>query len=172
MQLMNIDIWGVLIIFGLRLMSVPLGIIRALMVVRGIKYMAAISGFIEELIWVVAIYEVITQLNTFSSILAYAGGYGAGVIIGMFIEEKLALGLTAVNIVTPANDIELKNAIKKSGFGMTILEASGIDEKRHFLRIITPRRRLNELLDICSHHACDSFLTVEDIRTARGGYRI
>lgn len=65
MQLMNIDIWGVLIIFGLRLMSVPLGIIRALMVVRGIKYMAAISGFIEELIWVVAIYEVITQLNTF-----------------------------------------------------------------------------------------------------------
>jgi len=169
---MNIDIAGVLIIFGLRLMSVPLGIIRALMVVRGIKHMAAIAGFIEELIWVIAIYQVMSQLDTIANIVAYAGGYGAGVIIGMLIEEKLALGLTAVNIITPADDTALKTAIKESGFGMTMLEASGIDKKQHFLRIITPRRRLNKLLDICSHHACNSFLTVEDIRTARGGYRI
>ncbi|HOD14717.1 MAG: DUF2179 domain-containing protein [Spirochaetes bacterium] len=172
MQVMNIDIAGVLIIFGLRLMSVPLGIIRALMVVRGIKHMAAIAGFIEELIWVIAIYQVMSQLDTIANIVAYAGGYGAGVIIGMLIEEKLALGLTAVNIITPADDTALKTAIKESGFGMTMLEASGIDKKQHFLRIITPRRRLNKLLDICSHHACNSFLTVEDIRTARGGYRI
>ncbi|HQL83842.1 MAG TPA: DUF5698 domain-containing protein, partial [Spirochaetota bacterium] len=107
MQVMNIDIAGVLIIFGLRLMSVPLGIIRALMVVRGIKHMAAIAGFIEELIWVIAIYQVMSQLDTIANIVAYAGGYGAGVIIGMLIEEKLALGLTAVNIITPADDTAL-----------------------------------------------------------------
>ena len=134
--------------------------------------MAAIAGFIEELIWVIAIYQVMSQLDTIANIVAYAGGYGAGVIIGMLIEEKLALGLTAVNIITPADDTAIKTAIKESGFGMTMLEASGIDKKQHFLRIITPRRRLNKLLDICSHHACNSFLTVEDIRTARGGYRI
>jgi len=171
MTLANIDILGIAIIFGLRLMSVPLGIIRALMVVRGIKYMAAITGFIEEFIWVIAIYQVISQLDTVVSILAYAGGYGAGVIIGMFIEEKLALGLTADNIIISTDDTTLKNIIRKSGFGMTILEASGIDDKRHFLRVITPRRRLQKLLDICSRHACDSFITVEDIRTVRGGYR-
>ncbi len=169
---MNFDIAAVFMIFALRLVSVPLGIIRAIMVVRGIKHIAVTSGFIEEFIWIIAIYKAITQLDSIISIVAYAGGYGAGVLIGMLIEEKLAFGLTAVNIITSTDNNELKKEIQKSGFGITTFEASGIADKRQFIKVITPRRRLKKLLHICKHNSCDSFITVEDIRNARGGYRI
>ncbi|MCZ7666925.1 MAG: DUF5698 domain-containing protein [Chloroflexi bacterium] len=83
---------GMLLIFCLRILDVSMGTIRTIMVVRGLRKWAVLIGFVEVTIWVVAISQVISNLNNLWNVLAYSGGFAAGTFVGMHLENRLALG--------------------------------------------------------------------------------
>ena len=56
-------ILGAVLIFSLRLIDQTLGTLRLLYVNKGKPGLAAILGFVESAIWVVAISRVIQDLN-------------------------------------------------------------------------------------------------------------
>ena len=56
-------ILGAVLIFSLRLIDQTLGTLRLLYVNKGKSGLAAILGFVESAIWVVAISRVIQDLN-------------------------------------------------------------------------------------------------------------
>ena len=62
-------ILGGLLIFVLRLTDVTLGTLRILMTVRGCKLPAALIGFVEVTIFVVAISQVVRNATNFWSVL-------------------------------------------------------------------------------------------------------
>ena len=67
------------------------GTVRLIMVTRGIRKWAVLIGFVEVTIWVVAISQVISNLNNVWNILGYSGGFAAGTFVGMYLENRLAL---------------------------------------------------------------------------------
>src|SRR5690606_10619587 len=69
-------------------------------VLNGKKNVAPILGFFEALIWLLAIGQIIQNIDNPISYLAYAGGFAAGTYVGMTIEEKLALGRVLVRVIT------------------------------------------------------------------------
>ena len=94
-------------IFFARICDVTMGTIRVIFISKGIRYLAPVIGFFEVIIWLLAIGQVMNNLTNVVSYIAYGAGFASGTYIGMYIEEKISLGLTSVRIITKGDTMEL-----------------------------------------------------------------
>ena len=102
-----------ILIFIARLGDVSLNTLRVMFVLNGKKNIAPILGFFEALIWLLAIGQIIQNIDNPVSYMAYAGGFAAGTYIGMSIEERLALGRVLVRVITVEPMPELIDFMKE-----------------------------------------------------------
>ncbi|HQH72591.1 MAG TPA: DUF2179 domain-containing protein [bacterium] len=165
------NLLSALLIFCLRVSDVTLGTVRSILVMRGVRKVAPFIGFLEVTIWVFAIMKVMSQLDNLWNILGYSSGYAVGILMGMFVEEKLGLGYVNVQIISLDNTPGLMNTIREAGFGITLMAANGHSTEVGILRITTPRKRLKELLALANRLDPKSFITVEDARHVIRGYK-
>ena len=77
------------LIFLARIFDVTLGTLRVIFITRGMKYFSALVGFIEILIWLLAIGQIFKNLNNIACYVAYAGGFATGSFLGIYFAEKL-----------------------------------------------------------------------------------
>jgi len=70
-------ILGYLFIFGARILDVSMATVRMLMIVRGKRLQAALIGFFEVIIYVVALGKVVSGLSDPGNLLAYALGFAS-----------------------------------------------------------------------------------------------
>jgi uncharacterized protein YebE (UPF0316 family) len=159
-----------LLIFSARIVDVTLGTIRIMMIARSKRLMASLLGFFEVIIWLIAISQVLQNLNGIVSYIAYGAGFAAGNFIGISIENHLALGMQAVQIVTEENFKALAMVLREEEFGVTNLKASGLKGELDFLYVVTPRKRTNQVLKIAKEFDPNAFVSVSDLRTAHAGY--
>ena len=97
------------LIFLARICDVTIGTIRIILVSKGRKNMAPFLGFFEVFIWILAISRIMQNLNNPICYIAYAGGFAAGNYIGMMVEEKIALGVILIRIITHKEATYLSN---------------------------------------------------------------
>ena len=88
-------------IFILRLIDQSLGTLRTLYVNKGKPLFGALLGFVESGIWIIAISQVIRDLNDPFLAIGYALGFAAGTIVGSYIESSIAIGDVVVRIFSP-----------------------------------------------------------------------
>ena len=148
---MNILI-AALSIFLLRLLDQTLGTLRILYVNKGKPLFGAILGFIESAIWIVAISQVIQDLNDPFLIFGYALGFAAGTIMGSYIENTIAIGDIVVRIFVPKDSDSEKVAeeLRTNGLGVTIINGEGMQGEVTIAWCVTPRKRLKEVMRIVS----------------------
>ena len=111
-----------------------------ILTLKGYRYFAAFVSVIEVTIYVVGLGLVLDNLNEIQNLVAYAVGYGLGVIVGMKIEEKMALGYITVNVITKEYDRDLPRLLREKGYGVTSWAANGLEGDRMALQILTPRK--------------------------------
>jgi len=158
-----------LLIFGARVMDVSLGTIRIVMVSRGNRSLAPILGFFEILVWLVALSQVVQHLDRPVHYLAYAAGFAAGTWVGLLVEDKMALGLLAVRIVTDTDATDLVTKLSKRDFGVTSFAAKGVMGHVRFLLTIIRRRDFRGLQRIVEETHPDAFVSISDVRVASRG---
>lgn len=168
---MSSMIGAALLTFLLRIIDVSLGTIRTIMVVRGKRAFAPVIGFVEVTIWVVAVSQVITSIDNIWKVLAYSGGFAAGTLVGMWLEERLALGDVAVYVVSREAGEEIVQDVREADYGATELPAFGHSGPVSMISVITPRKRLEELLQLVNTADPFAFVTVDDKRQVMRGYR-
>jgi uncharacterized protein YebE (UPF0316 family) len=89
------------LIFLLRVADVSLGTMRTIVVVHGRVRLSVALGFVEVLIWITAVSQVILRLRESPVlILAYAAGFAAGNAVGIVLERRLALGQCVVRMIS------------------------------------------------------------------------
>lgn len=159
-----------LLIFCLRLTDVSMGTVRTIMVMRGMRRVAALIGFVEVSIWVVAISRVIGNLDSVWSVLAYGGGFAAGTLLGMWIEDKLALGHVYVHIISTDKGLELAQSIREAGYGATQVLAEGKSGPVYVIDAVVPRKQAKRLVRLVTEIDDDSFVTIEEARKVMRGY--
>jgi hypothetical protein len=95
--------WVILpgLIFLARITDVSVGTVRLILVARGFKYLAPIAGFFEVLIWILVIGQIMQNLTNPVCYIAYAGGFATGNFVGLWIAEKLSLGMVLIRVITP-----------------------------------------------------------------------
>jgi uncharacterized protein YebE (UPF0316 family) len=156
-----------LLIIVARICDVSMGTLRVAFIARGRKYLAAACGFVEVLIWISVVSRVLTGEQRLFTYIAYALGFACGTLVGMFIEEHLAVGWSLVRVITarPVGDLMQKLSI--AGFGVTQQDAQGARGPVQVLVTLMPRKRVGEIQDILQTFDPDAFYTIEDVRHAR-----
>jgi len=167
----NVFQWVVLplLIALSRICDVTIGTIRIILVSKGNKVLSPLLGFFEVLIWLIAISQVMKNLNNWACYVAYASGFGIGNFIGILLEEKLAMGTLLVRVFTNQEAKPLVDDLQSQNHGVTVVEAEGARGKVHMLYIIIQRKYLKNVISQIKEKASKAFYTVEDIRFAREG---
>ncbi len=147
-----------------RITDVSIGTIRIIMIGRGNRLLAASLGFFEVVIWLLAIGQVMQNLNNVFSYVAYGLGFALGNYLGISLENKLALGNQAVQIVTEENLKALSMLLREEGYKVTHLFASSEKERLDFLYLIVPRKKVNRVLEIAREFDPQALISVSDVR--------
>jgi uncharacterized protein YebE (UPF0316 family) len=153
-----------LLIILARIIDVSIGTIRIIMIARGNKTIAPVLAFFEVLVWIVAVTRIFQNLDNWVCYIAYAVGYATGSYIGIKIEEKLAIGVQIIRVITRKDASELIHVLRLKGFGVTTLEAEGSQGKVGIIYSIINRKNISEIVQIIKEYNPNAFYTVEDIR--------
>jgi len=156
-----------ILIFLARICDVSIGTVRIITVIRGHKLIAALLGFAEVTIWIFAVSAVIVNIReSLWTVVCYAGGFATGTLIGMMIEEKIAMGNQMVRVVNTDGTKHVATFLREKGFIVTQVEASGASGRRELSFLVVPRKKTQQVLDLVFEYCPDAFVTVEDVRTA------
>ncbi len=158
-----------LLVFLARLVDVTLGTIRIIFTSRGKKHLAPLLGFVEVFIWVSVIAEITKGAHNFAAYLAYAGGFAAGNYIGMWIEERLAIGTLVVRAILPENQTSLIEELRAAGYGVTSVNGHGAKGPVKLVYTIVNRKDLPNVIEIIHRTHPKAFFTVEELRSVGQG---
>jgi uncharacterized protein YebE (UPF0316 family) len=171
LQFLSLQAWLVaLAIFGLRIGDMSLDTIRLLYVVRGRKRLAWIVGFFQSLIFVVAISSVLTHLDNPLNVLGYAAGFATGNVVGMIIEERLAIGYVLVTVISPLRGAAIAEKLRTSGYAVTEISARGRDGMVSLLNCSVRRKETDDVETVILEADPQAFITVDDVRPLRRGF--
>ncbi len=163
--------WIVLpiIIFLSRMTDVTLGTLRHIFIARGFKKVVPVLGFVEVLLWIVIVAQIMKNINNVACYIGWAAGFAAGTIVGMRIDEKLAFGIQVLRIITNQKCEELVRNLQEANLGVTVIDGSGSKGPVKIIFTIIKRKDLpNVVLKIQQFNPA-AFYSVEDIREASQG---
>lgn len=158
-----------ILIFIARIVDVTVGTIRILFVSRGHKLWAPVLGFFEVIIWLLAIGQIMQNLTNWVCYIAYGGGFAMGNLIGITLEEKLAYGKLVVRIITGKDGDVLIQRLRRKGFGVTGINATGAQGKVRVIYLVIERSDLEKVTETVQRHHPKAFYTVEDTRMVQQG---
>ncbi len=154
-------IFSVLIIFSLRLADQSLGTMRALLVSKNKPIYAALIGLVESAIWIVAISQVIKDIDDPVLIGAYAAGFAAGTILGSYIERIVGVGNIIVRVFCPANSPSVAETLRENGHGVTVIDGQGKDGPVKIYLCVIPRRKLKSVLNMIEEINPNAYITTD-----------
>ncbi len=157
--------WLPVFIFCARVADVSLGTLRLICVTRGHRTFAVGLGFVEVTIWVCAVASVLSNLNQWVNVLAYAGGYATGLGLGMWLESKLALGVHLITLISRERAETLAVHLRRAGITVTTLLGTGRDGPANVCFTIVPRRAASAIAELARDIDPDVVVTIEDIRS-------
>jgi uncharacterized protein YebE (UPF0316 family) len=160
---------GYLFIFFARILDVSLQTTRMILMVRGERVKAACIGFFEVIIYVIALNVIFDNLNILGNLLAYAFGFAAGNYIGGRVEEKLAIGVQFIQIISMKEPLRLAGRLREIGYGVTVLEGQGRSGPQFVLQVLSDRKEMPRLFQTVADWDEDNFMVVTDAKKYRGG---
>ena len=159
-----------LLIFFLRVGDMSLDTIRVLFVVRGRKGLAWVLGFAQSAIFVLAISSVLSNAKNVMNVLGYAGGFATGNVVGMLIEERLAIGHILLTIISPMRGAVIAEQLRAAGYGVTEVPARGKDGTVTMLHCSVLRKDIDNVETVVLEADPGAFVTAEDVRPVRRGF--
>ena len=154
-------IFSALIIFSLRLADQSLGTMRALLVAKNKPIYAALIGLVESAIWIVAISQVIKDIDDPVLIGAYAAGFAAGTILGTYIERIVGVGNIVVRVFTPSNSPSVAETLRDNGHGVTVIDGEGKEGPVKIYLCVIPRRKLKSVLNMIEEINPNAYITTD-----------
>lgn len=160
----------VLVIFVINIIFVSFLTLRTISTLKGYRYTAAIFSILETFVYVIGLGLVLENLDQFQNVVAYALGFGAGILVGLKIEEKLALGYLVVNVITSEIDKDLPKNLRDLGYGVTHGYQYGRDGERMTLQILTPRKYERKLIATIKELDERAFIITHEPKNINGGF--
>ena len=169
-QLTGSILLSALLIFVARICDMSLDTIRVLFVMRGRKSLAWILGFFEAGIFIVAVSSVLAHIGNPYNVLGYAGGFATGNVVGMMIEERMAIGHIQMTIVSSTRGASIAEALRIQGYAVTEIPARGKDGTVAMLQCSVKRRNIDDVDTVVLEADPSAFVTAEDVRPVRRGF--
>jgi uncharacterized protein YebE (UPF0316 family) len=159
-----------LLIFLARVLDMSLATFRILMLMRGRSLLASTIGFLESGIYLLALSQVMQNLDSPLNMILFAAGFAVGNYVGSNIEERIALGYVNVQVISVDRYETLQAQLREEGFGVTSVEGSGKDGLHYILYILSKRRDLPKLMEMINNEDQKAFIFAVDTRKNLGGF--
>lgn len=160
----------ILLIIALQLAYVTLLSVRLILMVKGIRYVAAMMSAVEIGIYVIGFKIVLDNLSNPLNLLVYCLAYGAGVFLGIKVEERMAIGYIAVEVITSEEKRDLAERLREKGYGVTRWIGEGKEGKRWVHTVVTKRkyhtRLCQDILALDPH----AFIISYEPKFSHGGF--
>jgi uncharacterized protein YebE (UPF0316 family) len=170
METLLMSAWGPLLIFFMRIVDVSLATVRMLLIMRNARVWAPLIGFFEVMIWLLAAGTAIQHLGSPWHAVGYAGGFAAGNLVGLILEERLAFGFAAVQVIAPSHGSQLAEALRIFGHGVTQVEGMGREGPVDLVLSVIKRRDLPQVSALVNDLAPESFVSVEQPTAIQRGW--
>jgi len=154
-----------LLIFSLRVADQTLGSMRIVMLISGRRGLAGLLGFFESMLWLLATALVVNNIDSPLKVVAFAGGFATGTMLGGTIERWLALGKSLIRVVSPIAAPSVADELRTAGFGVTIIEGEGLTGTVEIVFSVVPRKKAAEVTALVHRLSPDAFVTVESTET-------
>ena len=159
-----------LLVFLLRVVDISLYTLRIKMVVRGRKFEAWLFGFAQAMVYISALRLVLSDLGDWGKILGYAAGFATGMVVGMWIEEKLAIGYTHLRVISQNRGTEMVEHLRQQGYGVTEVPAQGRDGMVSLVDLSVLRKHTQDAVKAVEKVDPKAFITAEAVRSVQHGF--
>jgi uncharacterized protein YebE (UPF0316 family) len=159
---------GTLLIMLARIFDVSLGTLRMLNIVKGHKYKAALLGFIEVLIWILAIRYIMQNLDNVWNMLGYSAGFAIGTIAGVSIENRFGTGYLQLYIISKYHTDKIADRLRSLKVGVTIIPGEGSRSGVAVLVLIIMAKRRSEIIRHIEAIDPGAFISVQSAIPYRG----
>lgn len=159
-----------LLILLVQLLFVPMLTLRTICMVKNLKILTALFGFLEAIIYIFGLAIVLSGDQNILEMVVYAIGFALGLVAGILVEQKLAIGYSSFEVNINHENPGLVEALRSKGFGVTVYSGQGRNGKRLKLDILTKRKREKELIESILNHEASAFIMSYEPKMFRGGY--
>ncbi len=159
-----------LFVFAMRVIDMSLDTLRLLFVMRGRKLLAGGIGVIQATVFILAVSAVLKGPLDPLTVAGYALGFGTGVIIGMLVEQRLALGHAMLRVYSPTSGTAIAEALRAANFAVTEFTAHGRDGAITVSNSAIARRDIARAQNIVKQIDPGAFITVDEIQPLQRGY--
>lgn len=161
-----------ILIFLAKIVEVSLMTLRTVFLTKGEKILASCIGFVEVLIWLIVVSNVLTDVqNDPGKMIVYALGFAVGCYVGTILEEKLALGLLTLQVIVGKEEgIDLAKHLRSNNIGVTVVQGEGKDNPRTILMVHIKRKNKDRVLKLIEEKNVKSVISITETKMVRGGY--
>ncbi len=159
-----------MLIFFARIFDQSLGILRIIFATKGLKYLVLVAGFFESIVWLLAISQIMQNLNNVFCYIAFASGFAFGNFLGIYLESKLSIGSVIIRVVFQKDSSQTIKILKRLKFRITEVDATGMDGPVKMIFSTIQRKKLNRFIRILVKNNPMAFYTVEDVKMVKEGY--
>ena len=162
------------VIFVVKVIEVSLATLRIVLITKDERVKGAAIGFFEVIIWVLIVSAVLQNITEDPfKIVVYALGFAVGNYIGSLLENKLAIGVTNIEVIAhKIHGKKLAKHLRTNGLAVTSVSAYGMNDKREILYMHTPRKKVKQTVKMIRSFQEDVVITVNDIKPVYGGYKL
>jgi uncharacterized protein YebE (UPF0316 family) len=171
LQNMGIGIYF-LIFFG-KILEVTVSTVRMVLINRGERVKGTILAFFDILLWLVITGTVLQGFQEDPlRMLVFALAFSVGNYMGSWLEDKLAFGLSSIQVIVPESEEskKLASTLRDGGFGVTVVKGTGRSGERDVLMLFLKRKQIAQAKTIIDENYEGAVIVVNDSRAIRGGY--
>lgn len=152
------------LIFLARVADVTVATVKLMFVVNSARKMAAILGFFEALITIMALSRIMQDASNMLAFVMYAAGFATGTYVGMWIEEKLAYGSVLIRIISKHIPHELLSYLTENQYRYSMVDANDQSGNTQVLLTLCKRSKIGTFLTNLEIIAPQALYTIEGVK--------
>jgi uncharacterized protein YebE (UPF0316 family) len=151
-----------LIVFAARVFDVTMGTLRTISIVHGRTRAAFALGLLEVSMWLMVITAVVGEIADRPILgIFYALGFSTGNVVGILVEQRLALGHVALRVFSAGKGRELAEKLRAQGVGVTSFQGEGMSGPVTMLFVVCGRKDLRKVMAVLRQVEPNAFYTIE-----------
>lgn len=167
------SIWIYLFIFFGKILEVAVSTVRLVLINRGERVKGTVLAFFDILLWVLITGTVLAGFQQdWIRLLIFAAAFAIGNYVGSWIEDKLAFGLSSIQVIVPECEEGhlVAETLRVNNFAVTVLKGQGKDGERELLMLHLKRKRIPKAVQIIKSELKNAMIIVNDVKSILGGY--
>ena len=161
------------IIFFGKLIEVAVTVVRIVLINRGERKIGTLFAFIESSLWIFITGMALIGIQQDPlRCLVFAIAFALGNYLGSWIEEKMAFGLSSIQVIVKDKNKAklLTDKLRENEFAVTAFCGKGKDGKRELLILHLKRKKIRRAVEIINSTLENAVIIVNDTKIIRGGF--